>query len=216
MRVRPLLWQGQIQALILHDRDFFRVDRSVREKNIPHAFLIRRPAHPDTAQEVEQMMRKWLVVLGLLLVPSAVALAVNARMIVQVQRGQIRATPSYLASVLATVPYGVSVEILQTKGEWMQVKSLQGQVGWMHKSALTTKAVPMSSGSTTAKTGATSDELALAGKGFNSDIEREFKAKNKNLNFAAVDRMERIKISPAEMQVFLQTGAVKPLEGGVQ
>ena len=162
------------------------------------------------------MLRKLVVVIGLLLFPSALGWTAPVRMNVQVQSGQIRATPSFLGKVLATVPYGVSVEVLQQKGDWMQVKSLQGKVGWMHQSSLTTKKVAMGSGATTAKTAASNDELALAGKGFNSDVEREFKAKNKNLNFAAVDRMEKIKIPAAEMEAFLKAGAVKPLKGGAQ
>jgi uncharacterized protein YgiM (DUF1202 family) len=161
------------------------------------------------------MMRKRLIVLGCWLLLSA-ALVAATRMNVQVQTGQVRATPSFLGKVVVTIPYGVSVEILQDKGDWLQVKSLQGQVGWMHKSALTANKVAMSSGSTTAKSGASNDELALAGKGFNSDVEREFKAKNKKLNFAAVDRMEKIKIPAPEMQAFLQTGGVKPPTGGAQ
>jgi hypothetical protein len=47
-------------------------------------------------------------------------------------------------------------------------------------------------------------------------VEKEFKAKNKQLNFAAVDRMEKIKISTAEMQAFLRAGVVKPPAGGDQ
>jgi|WetSurMetagenome_2_1015567.scaffolds.fasta_scaffold1030352_1 hypothetical protein len=162
------------------------------------------------------MIRKLVLVFGLLLFLPAVSLAASTRMNVQVQSGQIRATASFLGKVVVTIPYGVSVEILQQKGEWFQVKSLQGQVGWMHQSALTTKKIAMSSGSTAAKTGASNDELALAGKGFNSDVEREFKAKNKNLNFAAVDRMGKIKIPTSDMQAFLQAGAVKSPEGGAQ
>lgn len=163
------------------------------------------------------MIRRCLMTcLTLMLGASIIMAAAPSRMNVQVQSGQIRATPTFLGKVLMTVSYGVSVEILQTQGDWMQVKSSQGQVGWMHKSALTTKQVSMSSGGSTAKSGASSDELALAGKGFNSDVEREYKAKNKNLNFAAVDRMEKIKIPTTEIQTFLQTGAVKPADGGAQ
>jgi uncharacterized protein YgiM (DUF1202 family) len=162
------------------------------------------------------MIRKFFIIFVLFMFLPVVGAAPTARMNVQVQSGQIRVTPTFLGKVLVTVSYGVSVEILQTKGDWMQVKAAQGQVGWMHKSALTTKRVSMSSGSSTAKSSASSDELALAGKGFNSDVEREYKAKNKNLNFAAVDRMEQVKIPATEMQAFLQAGAVSPAEGGAQ
>ena len=127
------------------------------------------------------MIRKLAIVLGLLLVFPVAGLAAPVRMNVQVQSGQIRMTPTFLGKVLGTVSYGAPVEILQTKGDWKQVKSAQGQVGWMHKSALTTKRVSMTAGNATAKSAASSDELALAGKGFNSDVEREFKAMSSRL-----------------------------------
>jgi hypothetical protein len=164
--------------------------------------------------EVTQMMRKRLALSGLLFLALPLGSAVPSRMNVQVQNGQVRATASFLGQVLVAVPYGTTVEILQQKGDWMQVKSPQGQVGWMHQSALTTKKITMGAGTTVAKTGASSDELALAGKGFNSDVEKEYKARNANLNFAAVDRMEQIKVSAEEMKTFLATGTVKPAEGG--
>jgi len=156
----------------------------------------------------------WMLCGWLLLCAPAVDGAVQAKMNVQVQTGQLRATPTFLGKVVTAVAYGTAVDVLQTKGDWMQVRTAQGQVGWMHKSALTTRKVSLSSGATTAKAGASSDELALAGKGFNSDVEREYKAKNKNLNFAAVDQMEKLKIPAAEMQAFLLAGGVKPAEGG--
>lgn len=139
-----------------------------------------------------------------------------ARMNVQVMNGQVRDTPTYLGKVLALVAYGVAVDILKTQGDWMQVKTPQGLKGWMHKSALTTRKVSMSSGSSAAKTGASSSDLALAGKGFNSDVEREYRAKNQQLNFAAVDRLEAVKVPSGEVAAFLQAGDVKPVEGGVK
>lgn len=162
------------------------------------------------------MLRNLVIVIGLTLAVPAPGTAATTRMNVQVRIGEVRVTPSFQGKVVTTVPYGVSVEVLKQQGDWMQVKTLQGQTGWMHKGALATKKVSMSAGTTTAKTGASSDELALAGKGFNAQVESEYKAKNKNLNFAAVDRMEKIKVPSPEMQTFLASGAVKPAEGGAQ
>ena len=139
-----------------------------------------------------------------------------SRMNVQVMNGQVRDTPTYLAKVLATAGYGSSVEILQVKGDWMQVRTAQGQKGWMHKSALTTRKISLSAGTSAAKTGASSSDLALAGKGFNADVEREFRTKNKNLDFAAVDRLEAIRIPAQELATFLRTGAVDPGDGGAK
>jgi hypothetical protein len=45
-------------------------------------------------------------------------------------------------------------------------------------------------------------------------VEAEFKAKNKKIDLVWVDKMEKIKVSPKEMQEFLREGGVKPSEGG--
>jgi hypothetical protein len=49
----------------------------------------------------------------------------------------------------------------------------------------------------------------LAGKGFNKEIENKYATINSNLNYAAVDRMERIKISTAELNQFVVKGKLK-------
>jgi hypothetical protein len=85
--------------------------------------------------------------------------------------------------------------------------------GWMHMSALTTKTIALQAGKADVKTGATSSELALAGKGFNAKVEAEFKKKNKNIDYNWVDRMEALVINPGQMQAFLKQGQVNPPEG---
>ena len=60
---------------------------------------------------------------------------------------------------------------------------------------------------------ASSDEIALAGKGFNKQVEGEFRAKNTNLDFSWIDRMETYVVSQAQMQYFIKAGGLSP-EGG--
>ena len=146
---------------------------------------------------------------------ALVGVALAERMSVQVQDGQVRATPSFLGAVVAKLPYGSSVEAQPAQNGWMQVQTAAGQQGWMSAASLTTKKIVLASGGTTTAQ-ASSDELALAGKGFNSDVEKEFKKQNPNVNFAAVDRMAKIKIAPQEMQKFLDDGSVKPPTGGAK
>ncbi len=138
--------------------------------------------------------------------------ALAERMSVQVQDGQVRATPSFLGAVTAKLPYGAAVEAQAEQNGWIPVRTEAGQQGWMHKASLSKKKIVMTAGGAGA-TGASSDELALAGKGFNSDVEAQFKKQNPSVNFAAVDRMAKIKIAPQEMQQFLTAGSVKPAGG---
>ena len=131
-----------------------------------------------------------------------------AAMNVQVQSGQVRSTPSYLGAVVTTVSYGQSVEVVATQGAWHQVRTPDGKTGWMHDSALTTKRVSMQAGGAAARTGATGDEMALAGKGFNSDVEAQFKASHAGADFTWVDKMATFKVSAAEIQRFVQAGGL--------
>ena len=102
----------------------------------------------------------------------------------------------------------------EEKGAWTKVglpgKSIKG---WMHASALTKKKIVLNPGDDDVEEAASNNEIALAGKGFNNEVEKEFRTKNKNLNYAEVDKMEKIVVSQGKIQRFLKTGALSP-EGG--
>lgn len=155
----------------------------------------------------------WLTAALVAVAVSAFA-AGPATMSVQVKNGQIRSTPSFLGQVVAPLNYGDRVQVLETKNEWMKVTGPGGLSGWVHSSALTKKKIAMTAGSQDVQTGASGDELALASKGFNSDVEADFKSKHKDVDFTWVNRMEKYKVSPKEMQAFLKEGGVKSSEGG--
>ena len=139
--------------------------------------------------------------------------ATNEFLTVQVKQGQLRSTPSFLGSVTATLAYGDKVELIEDKGAWKMV-AIRKIKGWMHMSALTTKTLALQAGKANVKTGATSSELALAGKGFNPKVEAEFKSRNKHLDYASIDRMEKTyTFNPGQVQTFLKQGQVQPPEG---
>jgi uncharacterized protein YgiM (DUF1202 family) len=127
----------------------------------------------------------------------------------------VRSEPSFLGKVTGTVAYGEKVELIEDKGAWKNV-SIRKIRGWMHETALTTKPIVLQAGKSDVKTGATSSELALAGKGFNPKVEAEFKSKNTHLDYAAIDRMEKTyTLKPVQVQAFLKQGQVQP-EGVVR
>ena len=132
---------------------------------------------------------------------------------VQVKDGQVRATPSFLGKIVANLHYGDQVTTLNISGDWTEV-SVGGVRGWMHKSALTTGNISLQSGGKGAPLAASNDELALAGKGFNEQVEASFKSRNPNMDYTWVNRMEAVVISPAEMQRFLSEGGLTPQGGG--
>lgn len=137
-------------------------------------------------------------------------------MSVQVKQSQVRTAPSFMARIVATLQYGDRVDIVSSQGTWTQVfVSTGGVKGWVHTSALTKKKIVLKAGASDVSETATSDELALAGKGFNKKVEGEFRVKNRNLDYTWVDRMEKIKISNNGIRKFLKEGQVSP-KGGAQ
>ena len=46
----------------------------------------------------------------------------------------------------------------------------------------------------------------LAGKGFSADVEKQFAASHRELNFNEVNSMEKIRVSAQEVQSFVKQG----------
>ena len=128
-------------------------------------------------------------------------------MTVQVREGQLRATPSHFGKITAKTYYGDQVTVLEEKGDWKRVSVSNGKgQGWMHESALTGKRTVLTAGRSRAGTSVSQDEIALAGKGFSEEVEKEYRKNNANLDYAWINRMETIRISPRQMENFVEDG----------
>lgn len=151
-------------------------------------------------------MKRILAALGLLAIVSTALWAADM-MSVQVSEGELRARAGFTSPVVTNVVYGDQVEILRDYRGWYQVKTDDRQSGWIHGSALTDKRIVLSSSGDVA-TGASSDEVALAGKGFNAEIEAEYKSQT-SLDFSWVDRMQTWGISTEDLISFLDKGELE-------
>jgi len=156
-------------------------------------------------------MRTHMGLRGVLaLAGMGVALSAGAvNMQVQVRDGQLRSTPSFLGRPLASVAYGTSLQIVEQKSPWVKASTGQAE-GWIHESALTNKRIQMTAGGADVNAGASSDEIALAGKGFSSEVEQAYRKQNPTLDFSTIDRMEKIKVTPEQARRFLQEGGLQP------
>jgi len=131
-----------------------------------------------------------------------------------VKQGALRSQPSFIGDVITNVSYGESIAVSEEVNGWARVRVTRtGKTGWIHSSALSEKAMTLKSGSLTAKQSATGDELALAGKGFNKQVEQQFKSKNPGIDFSWVNKMETFTISDSQIQLFLKEGQVTPRGG---
>ena len=152
-------------------------------------------------------MKKWILTAGLLLALSGAAVARD--MSVQVREGELRNRPSFLGTLLGKVADGDRVSVQQQQAGWTQVKTASGQTGWIHDSALTTKRVVLSSaGGGDVRLAASGEEVALAGKGFNAEVEAAYKQQHRSLDYTWVDRMLTYKVSDARIIQFLQKGGL--------
>ncbi len=154
-----------------------------------------------------------LLLLGILLV-SATAASQKA-MSVQVKEGQLRATPSHLGKIVAKVSYGDRLTVLEEQGDWKKVSLNRKAQGWIHNSALTSKQIALRAGQSSGGSSVSGGEIALAGKGFNKEVEAQYRQNNKNLDYAWINRMETYKVSPRQMDDFIKVGRLTPeAEGG--
>jgi hypothetical protein len=151
-----------------------------------------------------------IVLLGLavfLAAPGA-GLAQASKMVQSKQ--QLYAAPNLSAEVLGTVPEGTEVKIVQQSGDWYQVEC-QGQQGWLPQQAFGAgKKFEMSNllkGKAVQET--KTDEVALAGKGFTPEVEAGYRKKHPNLNFALVDQVEKLEVSPGQLQAFMREGGLQ-------
>jgi hypothetical protein len=90
---------------------------------------------------------------------------------------------------------------------------MKGVEGWIHSQAVQTGKFAVAAMDKSLKTSATADEVALAGKGFNKQVEDEYKSRNRGMSFGEVDRMLRIKVTPNELRKFLMDGKLAEFGG---
>lgn len=147
---------------------------------------------------------------------AATAAAAANLMSIQIKKGQLRATPSFLGKIVAELNYAEQVAVLEKTEAWIKVRSSEkNAAGWLHSSALTSKKIILKPGAADVSQAASSSELALAGKGFNEQVEEEFKTKNPQLDYALINRMEQMVVAQDQIEQFLIEGKLSP-KGGIK
>ena len=142
-----------------------------------------------------------------MLTSGQVALA-RSSLQVQVREGELRNRPSFLGAVVSTVQYGDQVEVRESQGVWRRVQVAE-TTGWIHESALTSRRIEWQAGERELSGAATQDELALAGRGFNAQVEGQFRADNQQIDFRWVDAMEAMRKTPFQLRQFLVDGGLR-------
>lgn len=103
---------------------------------------------------------------------------------------------------VCVVDYATTVEVLQESGKWslVQVEGDSSKKGWITTTQLTKKKI-----SATSKVSANTKEIALAGKGFASNLEENL-ADDFDLNYTPVNQVEKNAVSEKEVMAFMKEG----------
>ena len=124
---------------------------------------------------------------------------------IQNKEGKLRSRPSFLGKINARLPYGTKVKKLEEKSTWIKV-SAGSKTGWLHKDSVTEKEIVVRAGQRDVNRGASDDELVLAGKGFSESVEKGYRKRNPNVDFAPVDRMENYSVKGEALARFIKEG----------
>jgi SH3-like domain-containing protein len=133
------------------------------------------------------------------LVLGAVAAQIANTFYVAVKSAEVKSSSGIFAGVLASLPLGEAVTVLQTGNKWFEVTTARGVRGWVLKEALSARRVVPSTRLVD------SGEVAMAGKGFTSEVEKIFKQQN-SADYSQVDAMEARTVTLTELQAFLREG----------
>jgi len=122
----------------------------------------------------------------------------------------VRADKQFFSPAVATATYGAKLKLIEEQGGWYKV-SFKGKTGWLHGSATAKGAVKVGAKNFD-KTTPKGEDVALAGKGFNEAEEGKYKKKHPEMNFADVDRMEKIKVEEGQIATFAAEGNLSARE----
>ena len=150
-------------------------------------------------------MKKLIIGICLVLFITGFAPAQIARggtLYVAVKEVTLKSGTGFFASAKGQLNYGERVTVLQVNGRFVEVRSSSNssKTGWTASANLSARQVVSGTSST-----ATAREVALAGKGFNAEVESSYRSQQ-NLNYADVDRVEAITVNETALRRFLEEG----------
>jgi hypothetical protein len=159
------------------------------------------------------MKRSFLLLMMCLLAAGGIfAQSVGSTMYAAVKTVSLKSSTWFFAGTTGTLAYGSQITVLAVNGKWLQVRSATqtSLTGWTESANLTAKRITASSGTTSAS----AKEIALAGKGFNEEIEGLYKSENAALDYKDVDALEAIVVPTADLQKFVVEGHLAGAQEG--
>lgn len=157
------------------------------------------------------MNKKICLCFFFLVLASFVWAKVGDKMYVNVQEAVLKSGTGFFASGNGVLPYGAQVKVLAEKGKWVQIVSAvdDSLKGWVPLSSLTKKKI-LNDGLFSVS--ASTEELALAGKGFSEEVENLYKNETTQDTYVLLDSIENKKIDKEELFEFVVEGKLSGAE----
>ncbi len=156
----------------------------------------------------------WLLTAGLAVLLMGAGAVWAETLKVSQPNQQLYPEADFAGTPLGPVPVDAEVNVIRQSGDWYKVE-YQGKTGWLHRQAFPqAKAASKFSlpglltGGAVKET--SSDEVALAGKGFTPEVESAYRQKHPEMNFSMVDKVEANRVSEPQLQAFIKEGGLKP------
>lgn len=145
----------------------------------------------------------------ILILAAALPVTVYAETVqVVVKKSALRSECRFFSEVLAMVKHNDSLELLSREGDWIWV-SYNDHRGCIHNSTVTQREYSITDIFAPGAGETSTEEVALAGKGFSRKVEGEFRKKHPKLNFNDVDKVEEQTVADDLLHNFIKEGKLK-------
>ena len=150
-------------------------------------------------------MKKKMFLFGFLAL--SLLLLAGKGLVVHVLRSNLLSKPDFLSSSVTPLQKGNRLELLETQGSWLLVRSANGVKGYVHQTAVSESKVTLGSIAPGQK-GASQDELALAAKGFDEANEKKLRG-SKGYNFSDLGWVMDQDVASPALAGFIRDGRLK-------
>lgn len=156
-------------------------------------------------------MKRIVMCMLLLVSASAMAGTMPKEVSVTAKEGSVKIKADHLSKNVEVVVYGDKLKIVSKENDWYQVTTPSGKTGWIHESATTTKKIKLARDAKLGDGSSSHDEVALAGKGFNKQVEQAYISDNPDVAraYQVVNQIEAKKVSAAQLSAFIKQGQLK-------
>lgn len=128
------------------------------------------------------------------------------KMYINIEKAELKSGTGFFSEVQNQLPYGTQVVIIEEKGKWAFIKATKDSsiTGWIPQANLTKKKIVTNNPLYTIN--ASTEELALAGKGFSAEIEASFSDAATKDALDTLNALENTQLSVEALQEFIEEG----------